>query len=370
MLPRFLARSRPLLPLLLLLGAACVSEPLLLPAEQSVAEFDRGHQPPLYQLLYDTPATPRATAGQQRVRILIWLRHMDLSDDQLVRLEQLRQSTGERAARLDAAEAEIVGRTAEQEEQIYTQLWESLSQGVAVNAPEMGDLTEELRNLRAGGSRERELLALRLEGVRSILDAEQEFLRTLSVKQEAMFTDSLFFLRYRLDPVANPLDFKSLVGSVYEPGQFDVLTRGRSEAARERLNIGALWSDDPGVDAHELHSARREVLLFMALLEPGLEEAIATARVLSVQRVPVGTGSPGEPPSGGPTPAEPPPGEPPPGEPTPAEPPPGEPPPGEPPPAEPPPGEPPSGTGEPTPAPGPAPAPPADPADDPGNLPE
>ena len=139
-------------PLLLLLGAACVSEPLVLPAEQSVVEFDRGHQPPLYQLLYDAPAAPRATAEQQRVRILIWLRHLELSDDQLVRLDRLRLATAERAARLDAAEAEILARTAAREQQVYAELWAALSRGVRVNAPEMGDLTEQLRDLRVGGS--------------------------------------------------------------------------------------------------------------------------------------------------------------------------------------------------------------------------
>lgn len=279
------------LPLLLAL-AGCDAEPTPLPTAEAVAEVDRSVQPPLYQLLYDAPALPRASAAQQRVRMLVWLRHMQLGTDQLDRLDQLRVLAAERSQRLATHEQEIMDRYAEQEAEIYGDLWGALSQGAPVDAPEMGDATEALRNLRAGGERERALLALRMEGMRSILDAQQGFLRTLTPRQEALFADSLFFLRHRLDPVGNPGDFKQIVGSVYEPGQFDVLTRGDSKAARERLNIGGLWSDRPGLEGHELHEARREVLLFLALQEPGLDEAIASARTLAGQAIPGTVGGP------------------------------------------------------------------------------
>ncbi len=269
--------------------AACGGEPTPLPTEAAVAELDRSLEPPLYQLLYDAPLLPDLQQDAAKVRLLIWLRHMQLSAEQLQRLAGLRATAIERTARLDAAEAQVTSRYAGEESRVYAELWQAMARGAPIDAPEMADLTEQLRELRAGGARERELLTLRLEGIRSILDAEQEFLRSLSPRQEALLADALFFLRHRLDPVANPGDFRALAGSVYEQGQYAILTRGTGDVAGENLNIGALWSEAPGIQAHELHEARREVILFLALLEPGLEEAVAAA--LPLAGVPAGGGA-------------------------------------------------------------------------------
>ena len=113
------------------------------------------------------------------------------------------------------------------------------------------------------------------------MDAQQAFLRTLTPAQEAKLNDALFALRHRLDPVAHPGDFEALVGSVYDPGQFAVLTRGAQPGDLEETNIGALWGESgAGLRGHPLHDAKREVILLLTLLEPGLDEAIAAAAVL------------------------------------------------------------------------------------------
>ena len=135
--------------------------------------------------------------------------------------------------------------------------------------------------MRSGGERERELLKLRLQGIRAVFEAQREFLASLSPTQEALLADAVFFLRNRLDPVGNPGDFRALVGSIYDPGQYAVLTRGSSDWARAPLNIGGLWSDEPQLEGGALHEARREVLLYLILLEPGLAPAIKTAKALS-----------------------------------------------------------------------------------------
>ena len=98
---------------------------------------------------------------------------------------------------------------------------------------------------------------------------------------ESLLGDAVFFLRNRLDPIGNPGDFRALVGTIYDPGQYSVLTRGSSDWARAPLNIGALWSDEPPIEGGALHEARREVLLYLILLEEGLNEAIEAARVLA-----------------------------------------------------------------------------------------
>ena len=94
--------------------------------------------------------------------------------------------------------------------------------------------------------------------------------------------DALFFLRHRLDPVANPGDFRALIGSTYEPGQYAVLQRGLDdEKVRTPLDIGGLWQDADQPGGHIFFDAKREVLLLMALLEPGFPEALAAARQLA-----------------------------------------------------------------------------------------
>ncbi len=264
-----------------LCSTGCSPTPRPLPTQEAIENLDRSQAPPLYQLLYDIPALPAFDPSVQRVRILIWLRHLDLSRGQLTRLDELRALADERRARIQGAEREASERWREGEAGVYGRIWEHLAAGKAVDDPEMAALTHELKEMRSGGERERELLKLRLQGIRAVFEAQRDFLASLSPSQEALLADAVFFLRNRLDPVGNPGDFRALVGSIYDPGQYAVLTRGSSDWARAPLNIGGLWSDEPQLEGGALHEARREVLLYLILLEPALGEAIATAKALS-----------------------------------------------------------------------------------------
>lgn len=304
---------RALLPLLALALAACDREPLPLPTEAAVAETsgeaapggvdgapadgapaaDRA-APPLYQLLYAADPGSGDAAGLQRVRALLWLQRMDLNADQLSLLAELQASVAERVRRLDATEAELRQRDAEARARAYDEIWRQLNAGARADAPELDAPIQALQALGEDGRLQQERLSIRMEGLRSILDEERNFLRTLSPAQEAALTEALFLLRHRLDPVGHPGDFQSLVGSIYDPGQFSVLTRGTSAAALEPLNIGALWSEEGALRDHPLHDARREVILLLALLEPGLDEAIAAARA----RATPGSGEPAPAPPG------------------------------------------------------------------------
>ena len=267
----------------------CTPEPRPLPTEKTIADLDRAKQPPLYQLLYDIPALPAFEPEIQRVRILIWLLHLDLSEGQLVRLKELHALADNRRTRIVEAEKAAATRWIGGERSVYNDIWTHLSNGREVDDPAMAQFTHDLKEMRSGGERERELLKLRLQGIRAVLEAQQEFLQTLSPAQEALLADAVFFLRNRLDPVGNPGDFRALVGTIYDPGQYSVLTRGSSDWARAPLNIGGLWSDEPTVEGGALHEARREVLLYLILLEPALVESIDAAIKL--------TGEPESPPS-------------------------------------------------------------------------
>ena len=202
---------------------------------------------------------------------------MELTKDQLRRMETLRQLVEERRDALEQTEQEVLAQYENVENQLYEQLWVELLNGTDITDPRMEEIVAQMTNLKGDGERESALLTARLEGLRSILDAERSFLITLTPRQELLLTDSLFFLRNSLDPVGNPGDFLTLVGSTYDPGEYAVLTRGTGRAGIEPLNIGALWSEEPELALNELHEARREVLLLLALMEPGLREALAAA---------------------------------------------------------------------------------------------
>ncbi|RME21095.1 MAG: hypothetical protein D6798_18915, partial [Deltaproteobacteria bacterium] len=242
-------------------------------------------RPPLYQLLYEAPLLPRSTPEQQRLKMLIWIRHMDLGEEQLALLRDLRETVLERQAQITRAEQQVIARYADEEAEILDGLWQRMAAGAPADAPEVVELTDRLAGLQRGSQRERELLTLRIEGIRSVMEAEGEFLRTLSPRQEARLADSLFFLRNLLDPVGNPEDFRALVGTTYDKGEYAVLTRGLTRWGRQPLNIGGLWSDEEPLAGGALHEAQREVLLYLALLEPGMDEAIDAARALLAREV-------------------------------------------------------------------------------------
>lgn len=262
----------------------CGAEPVELPTAEELAvaeERDRTSDPPLFQLLYDAPVLPEAGPEAAKVRQLVWLRHMELTSRQLDLLGQIHGVASERLQRMKEREAEVVARWQAHEDRVYGELWTRMSEGAPVDSPELNALLDELRELRSGGVRERDLVTARLASLQSVLDAEQPFLRSLSPRQEHLMADSVFFLRHRLDPVGTPGDFRMLVGNTYEPGQYAVLQRGLDDVTRAPLDIGGLWQDAGGREGHVFFDARREVLLLMALLEPGFLDALSAARALA-----------------------------------------------------------------------------------------
>ena len=276
---------RHLMPLVVGVWAwGCGADPVALPTADELAEVEernRTTDPPLFQLLYDAPVLPEAGPKAAKVRQLVWLRHMELSSRQLDLLAQVHGVATERLERMKEREREVVARWQEHEAKIYGEIWTRISEGAPVDAPELNPLLDELRELRSGGVRERDLVTARLAALQSVLEAEQPFLRSLSPGQEHLMADSIFFLRHRLDPVGTPGDFGVLVGNTYEPGQYAVLQRGLDDVTRAPLDIGGLWQDAGGREGHVFFDARREVLLLMALLEPGFMEALEAARVLA-----------------------------------------------------------------------------------------
>ena len=263
-----------------LLGIACGVEPTPMPTEELVAkttELD-----PTYQLIYDTHAIKTPDSNQQRVRILLWLKRMNCNISQLQKLDDLRKIALEKYSTLQ----DIETQEAQQAQELYTpffnQMWDSLRTGAELSDSEVQEVVDRFQSTVAT-QKESPSLDVRLETIKSILDAEEEFLRSLSPEQESTIVDALYFLRYKLDPIGNPKDFSLLIGNTFEPGQYAILLKGTSDLAQQSGNIGGLWSDQPELTGRVLHEAKREVVLYLILLEPALEEAIRAAIALQNQ---------------------------------------------------------------------------------------
>jgi len=263
-------------PMLLLFACGAPVEPL--PTQQAIqlAELTAPELPALYIQLYDAPLPASANPGLQRVRILAWLRAMELSNSQLTSLGELAAATASRQTKLAAAEEQLINSWNARTSTTIEGIWGALQQG---DDPILLDTLA--RQLAAAGGGDRpaaELATLRLETLRSVMDAQTTFLRALSPEQELQLPFATFFLRDRLDPVGNPGAFSQVVGSTYNPGEYDVLTRGSRTSALGHLNIAGLWSDNPALEPDALHDAQREVILVMALLDPELPAAIVAAQ--------------------------------------------------------------------------------------------
>jgi hypothetical protein len=262
--------------LFLSLFLSCTSSIEEFPTKKQIVDSE-GHEdaietPPLYQLLYDSH--PQPTQEQQRVRVFLWLQTLQLTAPQIRRLEILRQDVVSRQKNIEELERQILQELIAQEQPIYNQFWEALQNGQNIE-----DLTEEITQLQKIRDQnqqhtQKDLLSLRLQSIREILEKTSAFLRTMTPQQEQKIVEALFFLRHKLDPIGNPQDFSALVGNTYEPGQYAVLTRGTGQLAQQSLHLGGLWSDDNETAGQKLHEARREVILYFTLLEPATSEAL------------------------------------------------------------------------------------------------
>jgi hypothetical protein len=259
----------------LLLVVACAPAPMALPSEVE-AGVDRDAEPALYRKLYDYAFLPQVQYSEQRVRLALWLRHMDFQRHQLGLLSELAARTTREREEVERVAAGIAEEHEPAIGAVYDQLWE----GMKANASE-DELARIGQGLDAVRTRESDLLDLRARSVRALMEAQQPFLKTLTPRQEALFADATFLLRHRLDPYANPGDFRALIGTIYYAGDFGMLTKPTFDPNEDHLNIGGLWSEEPQeLAGPHFPDARREVVLYMVLLEPALPEAIGLASQL------------------------------------------------------------------------------------------
>ena len=263
------------------LSVGCSTNPEPFPTEAQVEEkqdsIDESELPPAYQTLYSSQGLPKPNTLGQQVKALVWLQRMNLTQNQLAQLEGVWRLAQDKHQQLITIEQNAAEQIKSEENPIYQSIWDQLKAGNGIESDTVNEHIQQLQALRDRTPRT-DIITRRIEAIQSIMASQQAFLSTLTPEQELVIVDALFFLRHKLDPVANPEDFSILIGNMYNPGQFAVLTKGMSRVAQQDMNIGGLWTDEPVLTGRELHEARRESILYLALIEPALGEAIAVAR--------------------------------------------------------------------------------------------
>ena len=256
----------------ILFGLSCSTATTTFPTKKQIDQEEGFKEPsPLYQLLYDSQPLPAPTAEQQRLRIYLWLKKMNLNEDQLRMLQLLRTDIVNRQKELVQKEQQASTTLIELETPIYNQLWDIIREGKDID-----DQERAIMDLRAVRNQDpaMDIQKLRIDSIRSIFEAQNEFLQTLTPEQELTIMEALFFLRHHIDPIGTPDDFYVLIGRTYEPGQYAVLTRGGSTKSQEELNIGGLWTDKDELGGKAFHEAKRELIIYLTLIEKGVDEAI------------------------------------------------------------------------------------------------
>ena len=219
---------------------ACNTDPTPMPTEELViqtTELD-----PIYQLIYDTHAIKTPDSNQQRVRILLWLKRMNCNVSQLQKLDELRKIAMKNTQIFKTLKF-VKHKRHKNYTLHFSMRYDSLRTGAELDDTEVQESVQTFQST-ISTQEESPSLDVRLETIKSILDAEEDFLRSLSPEQESTIVDAIYiFCGTNSTPLETQKDFSLLIGNTFEPGQYAILLKGTSELAQQSGNIGGLWSD-------------------------------------------------------------------------------------------------------------------------------
>ncbi len=235
----------------------------------------------LYQLLYaDEHGTTARQAGQ-RARMIGWVRSLSLSARQLEDLhgliihfrERMKFYQAELAA-VDALEAELYGP-------IYADVIARLAGPDPWDQTALDALAGRLAEAQAKVAEEAPHTLAR-DRVQQQVHAIEDWANTLTDPQKERLSHSRYFLRRRLGPLGNPGHYESLIGTLWDVGDFDSLRYAQRLEDEHAMDIGGLWSSEPlrtGPDWY-LSPIQLKTIVFLALTEPGICEAVEVLRGL------------------------------------------------------------------------------------------
>ncbi|MCP4808816.1 MAG: hypothetical protein GY913_01890 [Proteobacteria bacterium] len=224
---------------------------------------------PLVEVLYEGERTPNARGD--RIRLLVWLRGLDASDEELRAIRGAAQSVANAKAELDA------GRAAAQiaEEQAfgaaYSKLEHELIEGI--DDERAAELADEVEASRVGLHDPREL---HVRYVEVALEHAGRLVDLLGPDREQGLADALFVLRAEVAPTVRPALYDGLLGRPWSPGDFSTLRRSASDREQGQLDPGGLFELEGGTvqTNAELDRLRLTTLVAMVLEDPQLVDVL------------------------------------------------------------------------------------------------
>ena len=247
---------------------------------------------PLAEALYGGELGAEAAPLGDRVRVLLWLRAMDLDGGEL---EALREAALRVSAEGDRARAALAAAGEEEARAlapIYAELAAALAAGVPDDAA-AASAAERIAAVRAGlEGTDRDPRRVRARAAAAALAEAEAWAATLDEAQRVGMAQALFFLRRQVSAETTPALMEDLLGAPWQPGDFASLRRSRS-GEQGQLDIGGLFTLEGGARdlTQDLDGLKLHVLVAVALSHPDLVPAI---EVLQGLRDPLdlGTGAP------------------------------------------------------------------------------
>ncbi len=226
---------------------------------------------PLAEALYGGETGEALRPLGDRVRLLLWLRGLGPTPDQLRDLRAA--SLAVRGVGLRAQAAAAAAGLAEREALGPT--YEALARALAAGTPDRASLDTLARRVQAGRSTvatdPRDLQARWTEAA---LDAAGDFAEGLLPEQRVGMVHALFLVRRELGPGASPAAYEGLLGQSWEGSAYATLRRSVSPE-QDHLDLAGLWTLDAGETdlVGDVAGLRLQALLAVALAHPDLAGA-------------------------------------------------------------------------------------------------
>ncbi len=242
--------------MLLIWLCACELAPSETPVGSSVLE-----QPGPLELAEALYAIDQPSPQAQRVSMLLWLRSMELSPEQLSALRSASVRVRNALAQRDAELEVIAGAQAEAQAEALAQLEQALVAGE--EPPEVSLLREDPRPVQAA------YVLLALEEAEVVVEG-------LGADQRPAMANALFLLRPRFSVE----DYEGLLGRPWAPGDFATMKRA-SSGEQDPLDPGGIFTLEAGEHrlTEDIDHERLVVLVALALensqLVPALDLLLA-----------------------------------------------------------------------------------------------
>ena len=252
--------------MLLLSLLAC--DPELPQAGAEPTALEAAEPSPLVEVLYAEPHG----ALQERVRLLVWLRSAELSEEELRRVRELRRNVERHHEAALAEKAQVRAEGAAGVDPVLQELEAALIAG-SLDPEGAAAFAEALSSARSQVADPR---VAELRQVEAVLGEGQKLVDLLGPGRKQSLANALFVLRAEVGEGVRPALYEGILGRPWDPGDFATLRRAKSPPKQDQLDPGGLWTLEAGeLTTNQLEGEQLLVVAALLLEQEQLEPAIS-----------------------------------------------------------------------------------------------